>query len=727
MVDTCHQKISEAQDSDKAYVSGPIDITCSTDGRLRYLKCESTKIGLNSNVLEDKPVSKAQPNQSTHIPNAENVPFCSSAIVTQEGAKPPRREASADYLDPDLDPASVLQTWSSSPRSQLDHIRLENDVHPPKEQQTDFSPAPGLIPVPTNNPLPGTALHSSSSNSPLNTSEIQKPQSVKKNGGKNRQTAQQLYDQRKAASKVLQAKKLGVVASELDPYDIYSDPIWLGGNDIVVEPPGNRPRELKLRLTNQKEVLAELVGNTRMEFGWYAKGMLVTIASTLLENHNLEEKRDPPKRFLSVNGGGKWLLVQDAMLEAKEFGAMIRQCPRLLQISDSHPYFNEKHFKMDVISRSIDVKLGGEMRSGSWFSLSLLTCGSVTSSWPDPKSDFSRHMDNSINRLIQTARDSGRALHKNVKPSERLKNQSGTEVEANGRLAAKDYLLVKLAAMGAGMKKTGEASHHEGLPDLLQKFFEMLLGVVMIHEGHAIIDQEKKHGAQKLPKVSKRGGAMLRDTLKQVNCASNGQIGSEMDDNNEKSEDWTELKQRSIGALALILTFGVQGWMGCFKNRKKYTYRDIYLLMTLAHDMAAKGLSIISPQLAPESRHAPWYNLNKFLADMFASSGLGYENIDWYPAQEIWDSILDEATMANYFLVDLFEEIMSPGKSLCLSNLKVLPSPTSQISDSSKDYWTKLIKDVYVACSAADKVEKDKQMKLDGSMYPKSPVSPHAW
>ncbi|KAA1093242.1 hypothetical protein PGT21_029456 [Puccinia graminis f. sp. tritici] len=512
----------------------------------------------------------------------------------------------------------------------------------------------------------------------------------------NRLAAQQLYESRKETRKIQQAKKLGVEAILLDPYDLYSDPVWLG--DILAE--ARRPLSLELHssLTNQKQVLVELIGNTRMEFGWYAKEMLDTIASTILQTLNAKEESHNPQNLLFIDGG-RWSLLQDAMADLKQFGAILRQCPRLLQISQAHPYFNNQHLKMDIISKPIDIKLGGDFRSGSWFSLNLLTCGSSTSSWPDPKSDFARRMENSINRLIQIGGDSGRAVHNNVKPSKPSESQKEKDKESNGRSAAKDYLLLKLTAMGACMKATSETSHHEGLPYLLQKIFEMFLGIVMIHEGYSIIDLEKK-GSPQCPKANnKRGGAMVRDTLKLGYRIA--QTNNETDGNEEKPEAWTELKQRSIGVLVLFLTFGVQGWFGCFQNRKKYTYRDIYSLMTMAHDMASNGISILSP--SAEGIHNPWYNLNKFLAETLSSVGIGSERIDWYQALAVWDSNLDEASVANFFLLDLFQEIRFPGQSLCLSKLKVPPNLTTETVKAS---WVDLINNVCIPISDSSGVIK---------------------
>ncbi|KAA1074316.1 hypothetical protein PGT21_000822 [Puccinia graminis f. sp. tritici] len=364
-----------------------------------------------------------------------------------------------------------------------------------------------------------------------------------------------------------------------------------------------------------------------MEFGWYAKKMLDTITLNFLKTVSAEKETQEKTRFLFVDGG-KWAFLQDAIADTKQFGAISRQRPRLLQISDTHPYFNNNTLKINVLSKPIDVKLGGDIRSGSWFLLNFLTCCTSTSSWPDPKSDFGRKMESSISQLIQTAQDSVCALNKKVWPLGPDKSQVEKEKEMNGRSAAKDYLVLKLSAMGACMKNTAETSHHKGLSHLLQKIFEMFLGVVMIYEGYACINLEK-NGAAKSDKLYKRGGAMLRDTLNHNNWTTEGQYKAEVQGHEEKSKNWTELKQRSIGAL---------------------------------------GISIISNQTRPGT-HTPWRHMNRFLAETFASAGIGCDNINWYKALVVWDSILDKASVANFFLLDLFEEIESPGKNLCLGNM----------------------------------------------------------
>ncbi|KAA1115837.1 hypothetical protein PGT21_000912 [Puccinia graminis f. sp. tritici] len=344
------------------------------------------------------------------------------------------------------------------------------------------------------------------------------PQQQNKTPTPNRLAAQQLHTSRKEVRKLQYAKKLGIHLTELDPYDLYSDPIWLG--------------------ESQKEVLLELIGNTRMEFGWYAKEMLDTITLNFLKTVSAEKETQEKTRFLFVDGG-KWAFLQDAIADTKQFGAILRRYP---------------------------------------------------------KSDFARKMESSISQLIQTARDS---------------------------VSAKDYLVLKLTAMGACMKNTAETSHHEGLSHLLQKIFEMFLGVVMIYEGYACINLEK-NGAAKSDKLYKRGGAMLRDTLNHNNWTTEGQYEAEVQGHEEKSKDWTELKQRSIWRLGPFLEFWDTGVVWLFQKPEKIYLSDIYSLMTLAHDMSLKGISIISNQTRPGT-HTPWRHMNRFLAETFASAGIGCE------------------------------------------------------------------------------------------------------
>jgi hypothetical protein len=103
--------------------------------------------------------------------------------------------------------------------------------------------------------------------------------------------------------------------------------------------------------------------------------------------------------------------------------------------------------------------------------------------------------------------------------------------------------------------------------------------------------------------------------------------------------------------------------------------------------------------------------MNRFLAETFASAGIGCDNINWYKALVVWDSILDEASVANFFLLDLFEEIESPGKNLSLSRLN--PPPTI-LTETVKICWVDLIGQVWVTWPDYVK-KKEELIKLDGS------------
>ncbi|KAI7958980.1 hypothetical protein MJO28_002771 [Puccinia striiformis f. sp. tritici] len=496
--------------------------------------------------------------------------------------------------------------------------------------------------------------------------------------------AQQLSDTRKEKRKVQQARKLGIRTDALDPCDLYSKPMWLG--DILLDLGGPHSSEVQKRLANQSEVQKKLFASTRMEFGWYAKGMLDTIFAYFLKTLNVKKPTDVIDQpdYISLMEVEEWSALQDATSDTDQLGALLYQCPRLLQISGTHPFFNKNYFKMDVLSKAIDHKLGSDIRSRSWFSLNLLMCGTSTSSQPDPKSDFARQNETSLKRLVQTTRDATLLLQTFVRPAQPQRTESNEDVEISGRSAAKDYLYLKITAMGGGMKTSPKASYHEGIPYILRKIFEMLLGVVLIHEGHACIHEKD---------TLKRGGATVRDQLKHGNPATSHQFKCEDEDEKTKSINWGFLKQQSIGALVTFLTFGVQGWFGCYKSRAKNTYRDIYSLMTLAHEMTLNGFSIISPQSKP-GIHTPWRRLNRFLAETVASIGMGSGgSIDWYKALEVWDSILVEACVANLFLLDVFEEIKLPGHGLGLSNLDC---PPTSLNETTKATWAELLDQVHV-------------------------------
>ncbi|KAI7941222.1 hypothetical protein MJO29_013296 [Puccinia striiformis f. sp. tritici] len=303
------------------------------------------------------------------------------------------------------------------------------------------------------------------------------------------------------------------------------------------------------------------------------------------------------------------------------------------------------------------------------------------SAWPTADSDFRRHIDSSFAQLVQIARDLAFALHRLIEPSYLHNNSTQSINQLDGREAAKDYLVIKLSGMGAGRKKSG-ISHTEGLDSLIQKVFELFLGVVLLYEGFEASETEGSLKSQS------RGGARLRKSIKNGN-----RVFSDKDkSNHENEESWKDLKQRSLGILSLFLAFGVQGWWGCFKNRQKYNHRDIFALISLSGHMAKKGITIISPL----SEHQPWKNLNGLLAGVLTWTQFGSGKVDWFQAQQVWHEVLDEKTIAYHFLMDVFDEINRPDP-IMLSGRPKSPQTTSMDSLTSK--WSNLLKEVYVPIS----------------------------
>ncbi|KAI9628210.1 hypothetical protein H4Q26_018160 [Puccinia striiformis f. sp. tritici PST-130] len=286
----------------------------------------------------------------------------------------------------------------------------------------------------------------------------------------------------------------------LDAYEKYSEPLNLV-HILHVEPID------KVVCEKHADSLIELIGNTRMELGSYSKPtfdeVAVEFANANFARWGGDQPKDPKCIFVD---GGKWDGVLNLMEQVKPFENILRQSPNLVQLVQPHPYFNKQNIKMDIFSKAIDAKLTGEFRSGSWFACNLLMCRSG-SAWPTADSDFRRHIDSSFAQLVQIARDSAFALHRLIEPSYLHNNSTQSINQLDGREAAKNYLVIKLSGMGAGRKKSG-ISHTEGLDSLIQKVFELFLGVVLLYEGFEASETEGSLKSQS------RGGARLQSRLR---------------------------------------------------------------------------------------------------------------------------------------------------------------------------------------------------------------------
>ncbi|KAA1073130.1 hypothetical protein PGT21_000007 [Puccinia graminis f. sp. tritici] len=149
-----------------------------------------------------------------------------------------------------------------------------------------------------------------------------------------------------------------------------------------------------------------------MEFGWYTKDMLKAILLFTQVSY-LED----PNRVHKPGTDSSGILWLDG--------------PRLLQISSTHPYFNKTIFKMDVLSKSIDAKLGGDFRSGSWFALNQLMCRS-TPTKQYHSGDFSDASRTSLSRLTQITRNAASSLEALVMPPQQKSTSSKEELEREG-------------------------------------------------------------------------------------------------------------------------------------------------------------------------------------------------------------------------------------------------------------------------------------------------------
>ncbi|KAA1090302.1 Golgi to ER traffic- protein [Puccinia graminis f. sp. tritici] len=505
------------------------------------------------------------------------------------------------------------------------------------------------------------------------------------------------YNQRQVR-KNNQAKKMKVAPSALDEYDLYANPILM------------KDESRKRRSSLEESIHEQIDGNTRMEFGYYTKDMLKLTLVQLQLTHRLSQHSNPQGKddpYILFVESDHWREIQGVTADKQRFRQLLLESPRLLQISATHPYFNSKIFNMDVLTKSIDANLGGELRSGSWFALNQLMCRS-TDSWPYHNFNFKEYSRISLNRLMQITQDAVRSLHQLVMLPPLPQALDTKNQETDGSRAALNFLLARLSGLGAGLQPTEPPPNSDGIKSIITKIYELLLGIVLIYEGFQSKSDEIEIDSLYLPVLQKNGKDQTESTDNQP-FDNSFKIGA--------ADEWRLMKQRCIGVVALFLLFGVQGWFGCFKNRKKYTYRDIYSIFTLALDMSSRGITILSPQTEP-GLHTPWRHLNGFLADLFRTTRIGCPDLNWYTAMYIWGSVLEESTISYFFLLDVFEEMKDPGKSLSSTGSEA--PPVKATNEEWSKSWNELLQLALIQKSAYQTLRQ--QLALSKGFQPQTVV-----
>ncbi|POW10896.1 hypothetical protein PSTT_05614 [Puccinia striiformis] len=492
----------------------------------------------------------------------------------------------------------------SSRKSSTDKVALDSppSINPPKTQHSQLQASPTINTVTKNTSLTITTV--TKNTPPPNPNQPNDNQGTRVKPTELRVAAQKGRSERRQAQKVQLVVKLKLNPLELDTYDLYADPILMRVSDIMIKPNTWRQRQ------SANEVLEhdQIGGNTQMEFGFYTKDMLVKCVHQLVSSlkHNETINCDEEDYVLFVDSG-KWEELQKVTADRTKFNQLLAECPRLSQLSATHPYFNVNNFNMDVLTEPINYRLGGEFRSGSWFSLNQLMCRS-TSQLPYHEGDFKSHTQFSLARLQNLTHDATRSVHGLVMPASDEKGSDNKNHQTQGSQAALNFLVTILKGLGAGPRKSEPQIIVVSKDSILIHIYEMLLGILLIYEGFKCKSDEIPLDSTGLPEFRKKGKGKSND-----DDLGEGRFDGQFLINH--GEEWRFMKQRCIGILALFLLFGFQGWLGCFKNRKQYTYGDIYSLFTIPFGMSCRNLSILSPPTIP-GQHTPWRHLNGFVADL---------------------------------------------------------------------------------------------------------------
>ncbi|PLW24856.1 hypothetical protein PCASD_25805 [Puccinia coronata f. sp. avenae] len=434
-------------------------------------------------------------------------------------------------------------------------------------------------------------------------------------------------------------------------------------------------------------LIAEEVQRTltcgKMDPGLYIQPAVMRIFAAIMLNRQVVDDRsasqrppqNPLERYVLDVASTSWKPTVASINDPK-FLLLLNACPRLFQLPWPHPFLNEEHVRLDVLSYAVDKHL--KKRGGGWMALNQMMCRS-TATLPHHNGDFKAAVGAGARRLHQTLIDSLKV----IRPRDGIPPQPGprdtsqeTETQGLGRIA--DWLSTRISVCHAATGKS-HIAHPEGLPFVLKRCWEMLLGVSLMYDA-------KDTSSRKADDQS-----MLRSTFIE------GTRSCQQD-----KHKWHEKRLRAYSALGLFLNFGVAGWFHCHTNRRHFHFKDVISLFHLGQEMAANKVTINSKlvkirgtqgERTEESIHLSWERLNDYLLDMLIETGVGRRSIDWYNAAVVWDRSLTESRVANLILKDFFSELINPGDTLS-STAGCAPVP--QIKQRDLEEWQSRAKKVFI-------------------------------
>ncbi|KAA1134387.1 Golgi to ER traffic- protein [Puccinia graminis f. sp. tritici] len=387
--------------------------------------------------------------------------------------------------------------------------------------------------------------------------------------------------------------------------------------------------------------------------------------SATYETASLTLPEDPNLPSVLATSSEYWLEYAPDMHKAS-FQVIIDSCPRLFQLPWPHPFFNNKHVRLDVLTMGIDEILE-DRRAGGWSALHSMMCRS-TEKTHHHKWDFKKTLSAGSLRVHQLVMDSAKLL----KPDggelpQANRKDTIQEIESQGLGRVGEWLSDQVSVFDAtDNDERSHRAHSEGLDFLLRRAWEMLHGASILHEAADTWKRKQKKEFDLRRIVPKRKRQKETDLRKNASKTSTC--------NTKKAKDDLHIKKlKSCSSLALFLNFGVAGWFHCHQNHRKYNLQDLASLMALCEEMALNKITINSPLIkidgstrkeTKEPIHRAWERLNDYLLDLMLDTELGSVDVDWFQSAGLWSIRLRPEALAPLVIKDLFSEISNPGDTL---------------------------------------------------------------
>ncbi|KAH9807076.1 hypothetical protein DFH28DRAFT_939432 [Melampsora americana] len=371
----------------------------------------------------------------------------------------------------------------------------------------------------------------------------------------------------------------------------------------------------------------------------------------------------------------------------KEMISFLKTAPNLLQLSINNQYFRPESINWEIIEES--TKYPWAKRSGFFRALHSMSCRTNDNSQWTSETQLRTKLKNAFSTIKQILSDCINLVSYNTAHVDIHIRTTGLNAVPKDMVdLSKGIGWLYQQIMVHGQEEDDNVVkkvHRNGLAWLQRRFMQVVMGVMLIYEsqkynkkfdsyiteGDRTHEQIKKmrqtlHDSSCLNQLSQHWVKLHPERALKASMPSVTHTSTGKHNKDQAIRDASETQSDALRALSLFLLYGTAGLFHVWTKRREVTLHDSSYLINLTSILALRYHNSKPTDRGMFDQRA-WCRLDDHLITVVGQfidrEGNFREDLDCSELIKSFQNKLDQSHLSSLFILDLYDELSSPGQS----------------------------------------------------------------